>query len=211
MAFRPRPRPRIRPRGVMECLGWLRFCGQLSGRFVVPKGRIGLCPEGTGMIVARQFIAWNTPKKGEPSRRDGVNWATPHIRRPWSKNVLSTESYRSLRDGFFVWHTPGNKLPGYDHSVPPGQKTLNTCPRIRRRISWSVGVLRQIRIAPRVAGMLEGRCIPRCNPLADLSLVSSATGLPPDRNHNRRFAEISSATSAQFNAGLPRDRSTPLG
>jgi hypothetical protein len=87
------------------------------------------------MIVARQFIAWNTPKKGEPSRRDGVSWATPHIRRPWSKNVLSTESYRSLRDGFFVWHTPGNKLPGYDHSVPPGQKTLNACPRIRRRIT----------------------------------------------------------------------------
>src|SRR5260221_10851773 len=87
------------------------------------------------MIVARQFIAWNTPKKGEPARRGGVSWATPHIRRPWSKNVLSTESYRSLRDGFFVWHTPGNKLPGYDHSVPPGQKTLNACPRIRRRIT----------------------------------------------------------------------------
>jgi hypothetical protein len=74
------------------------------------------------MIVARQFIAWNTPKKGEPSWRDGVSRATRHIRRPWSKNVLSTESYRSLRDGFFVWHTPGNKLPGYDHSVPPGQR-----------------------------------------------------------------------------------------
>src|SRR5260221_11694833 len=116
-------------------LGWLRFCGQLSGRFGGPKGRIGLCPEGDWMIVARQFIAWNTPKKGEPSRRDGVSWATPHIRRPWSKNVLSTESYRSLRDGFFVWHTPGNKLPGYDHSVPPGQKSLNACPRIRRRIT----------------------------------------------------------------------------
>jgi hypothetical protein len=74
------------------------------------------------MIVARQFFSWNTPKKGEPSWRDGVSRATRHIRRPWSKNVLSTELYRSLRDGFFVWHTPGNKLPGYDHSVPPGQR-----------------------------------------------------------------------------------------
>jgi hypothetical protein len=74
------------------------------------------------MIVARQVIAWNTPKKGEPSRRDGVSWATPHTRRPWSKNVLSTESYRSLRDGFFVWHAPGNKLPGYDHPVPSGEQ-----------------------------------------------------------------------------------------
>jgi len=88
------------------------------------------CPGGTHrtlsrrdrMIVARQFIAWNTPKKGEPSRRDGVSRATRHIHRPWSKNVLSTESYRSRRDGFFVWHTPGNKLPGYGHSVPPGQR-----------------------------------------------------------------------------------------
>jgi hypothetical protein len=78
------------------------------------------CPEGTHRTL---------------SRRDGVSWATPHIRRPWSKNVLSTESYRSLRDGFFLWHTPGNKLPGYDHSVPLGQKTLNACPRIRRRIT----------------------------------------------------------------------------
>ena len=28
-------------------LGWLRFCGQLSGRFVVPERRTGLCPGGT--------------------------------------------------------------------------------------------------------------------------------------------------------------------
>jgi len=63
------------------------------------------------MIVARQFIAWNALGK-DPSRRDGVSRAARHIHRPWSKNVLSTESYRSLRDGFFGWHTPGNKLPG---------------------------------------------------------------------------------------------------
>jgi hypothetical protein len=101
------------------------------------------CPGGTHralsrrdrMIVARQFIAWNMPKKSEPSRRDGVSRAARHIHLPWSKNVLSTESYRALRDGFFAWHTPGNKLPGYDHSVPSGTKTLNTCPQIRRQIS----------------------------------------------------------------------------
>jgi hypothetical protein len=91
------------------------------------------------MIVARLFIAWNTPKKGEPSRRDGVSWATRHIRRPWSKNVLPTQSYRSLRDGFFVWHTPGNKLPGYDHSVPPGQK-LTTVHEIEATSLRAVGI-----------------------------------------------------------------------
>ena len=99
-----------------------------------------VCPGGTPrtlsrrdrMIAARQFIAWNTPKKGEPSRRGGVSRAARHIHRPWSKNVLSAESYRSLRDGFFVSHTPGNKLPGYDHSVPPGQQTLpDNCPQNR--------------------------------------------------------------------------------
>jgi len=81
---------------------------------------------------------------GLSPRRDGVSWVTPHIRRLWSKNVLATESCRPLRDGFFVWHTPGNKLPGYDHSVPPGQRpstpvrefdarSLHTVPTFRGR------------------------------------------------------------------------------
>jgi hypothetical protein len=29
-------------------------------------------------------------------------------------------SHRALRDGFFAYAFPGNKLPGYDHSVPSG-------------------------------------------------------------------------------------------
>lgn len=45
------------------------------------------------MIVARQFTAWE-----------------PHYRiRPSTGRV-------------FFLHPPGNKLPGYDQSVPPGQK-----------------------------------------------------------------------------------------
>jgi hypothetical protein len=31
-------------------------------------------------------------------------------------------SDRALRDGFSIERIPGNKLPGYDHSVPPGQR-----------------------------------------------------------------------------------------
>src|SRR5258708_2429671 len=72
-----------------SCLGDLLSRRDASD--FVTKGRIGLCPEGMHrtlarrdwMIVARQFIAWHTPEKGEPARRDGVSWATPHIRRPW--------------------------------------------------------------------------------------------------------------------------------
>src|SRR5260221_1607383 len=59
------------------------------------------------MIVARQFIAWNVSKKKATSRRDGMSPASRSIHRPRNKNVLSTESYRSLRDGTcFSW------LPG---------------------------------------------------------------------------------------------------
>jgi hypothetical protein len=34
---------------------------------------------------------------------------------------MSTQSYRSLRDGSFFKPIPGSELPGYLHLVPPGQ------------------------------------------------------------------------------------------
>ena len=42
-------------------------------------------------------------------------------------------SYRTLRGGSDYGQVPGSKLPGYDHSVPPGQKTLA---RSRPPIDW---------------------------------------------------------------------------
>ena len=33
-------------------------------------------------------------------------------------------SDRALRDEFSIGHVPGNKLPGYDHRVPPGQNLV---------------------------------------------------------------------------------------
>ena len=90
-------------------------CGRGVASILWTVVREVCCPGGTQrtlsrrdwMIVVRQFIAWNTPKKGEPSRRDGVSRATRHIHRPWSKNVLSTQSYRSLRDGPCSTSVPG--------------------------------------------------------------------------------------------------------
>jgi hypothetical protein len=35
------------------------------------------------------------------------------------------ESHRTLRDGSINGPAPGNKLPGYDHSVPPGQRRVS--------------------------------------------------------------------------------------
>src|SRR5260221_12364596 len=34
------------------------------------------------------------------------------------------QSNRHLRDGRLTGHIPGNELPGYDHSVPSGQRPL---------------------------------------------------------------------------------------
>src|SRR5260370_14295866 len=48
-------------------------------------------------------------------------------------------SYRSLRDGPDFARIPGNKLPGYDHSVPTGQ--------VQPAIVWKVGPKRS-RLTP---------------------------------------------------------------
>jgi hypothetical protein len=58
----------------------------------------------------------------DPSRR--VRCDSPRRdRSPLMIPLLSTanRSYRSLRDGSGFAYIPGNKLPGYDRSVPPGQ------------------------------------------------------------------------------------------
>jgi hypothetical protein len=50
-------------------------------------------------MVARQFIAWDVSKKA--TRPVGTARGEPPdvFHRPRNKNVLSTQSYRSLRDG----------------------------------------------------------------------------------------------------------------
>src|SRR5258707_14248014 len=62
----------------------------------------------------------------------------------------------------FFGRIPGNKLPGYDHPVPFGTKSDaslqdNKSPRqLSAKIEatpWRVGVLRQVRIAPRARGV----------------------------------------------------------
>jgi hypothetical protein len=85
------------------------------------------------MIVARQFIAWYGREK-EPSRRVrydlspvtqcnrcvGGRIETPLSTRSTKNGTGINRSHRTLRDGSFMGDFPGNKLPGYLHSVPPG-------------------------------------------------------------------------------------------
>ena len=71
------------------------------------------------MIVARQFIAWNRSNPN-PSRRARSDPFPRLVSRP-DCGSLSDAITPSLRDGSLLKGIPGNKLPGYDHLVPPGQ------------------------------------------------------------------------------------------
>jgi hypothetical protein len=56
----------------------------------------------------------------DPSRRDGVIGSDRRatIRKTTNRGQGSD---RALRDGFLIGPVPGNKLPGYHHSVPTGR------------------------------------------------------------------------------------------
>ena len=59
--------------------------------------------------------------KNDPSRRVRFELVYRRVHRSKSQNVPSTQSHRSLRDGSFLGHVPGSKLPGYYHLFPTGQ------------------------------------------------------------------------------------------
>ena len=75
------------------------------------------------MIVAspKSFWGWRDVQSENPSRRARSD---PYPDRLTVLIVarLSDPIIPSLRDGSFPAHNPGNKLPGYVHSVPTGQR-----------------------------------------------------------------------------------------
>ena len=110
---------------------WRRFCGQVSGRVFVPKGR---------MILAWQFSAWNGARD-DPSRRLRCD-AYYRLAQDWRMRlrgpmenlypILPRVTAHTVPYGtdLFLAVYPGSKLPGYHHSVPSGQKS-DTCPHSR--------------------------------------------------------------------------------
>ncbi len=132
-------RLRVRAKKLMRLI-WLTSTGSSKrsrhlrrGRKFRARGFRRLNPEGMPdllsrrdrMIVARQFIAWNPFSKRDPSRRDGMigsirllPYQAPDAR---TRPPSNRSSYRPLRDGLHGYGTPGNELPGYDHSIPTGQ------------------------------------------------------------------------------------------
>jgi hypothetical protein len=93
---------------------WLRKCGQ-GGRFVVPKGL---------MIVSRQFISWKGVQTGFRPVRARSDPYPGLINRP--KRGAPIGPNHTVPSGTVPVFAPipGNKLPGYFHNVPTGQRHL---------------------------------------------------------------------------------------
>jgi len=87
--------------------------------------KLTFIPEGR-MIVARQFMAWDLCQSKIRPVGHGLilthGWLVVLI-----VARLSDPITPSLRDGSLFERIPGNKLPGYDHSVPPGQRLVSLC------------------------------------------------------------------------------------
>jgi hypothetical protein len=79
------------------------------------------------VIVARQFIAWNAQKNASRPVGNGMIKSTGRSSTLWRSTVAvntsgsaaHTVTYGTVT---FFGHIPGNKLPGYAHLVPPGQR-----------------------------------------------------------------------------------------
>ena len=76
------------------------------------------------MIVAWQFIARNRSIP-DPSRRARCDWNVFVVLVVPNQGVLII---LSLRDRRLFAQIPGNKLPGYDRSVPTGRATFPIAP-----------------------------------------------------------------------------------
>ena len=73
------------------------------------------------MIVARQFIAWNG-SQSRPSRRVRYDrWDGGSISSGAINNIVASDHSVPYGTDLSCGRVPGNKLPGYDRTVPTGQ------------------------------------------------------------------------------------------
>jgi hypothetical protein len=74
------------------------------------------------MIVARQFIVWNAQKNAR-SRRDRHDQVDRAFLDPVAVNTSGSAAHTvTYGTVTFFGHIPGNKLTGYAHLVPSGQR-----------------------------------------------------------------------------------------
>ena len=74
------------------------------------------------MNVAWQFTAWTQLEKAFRPARDGVRGGPTFFRGSRMTECRNRPNHTVLRDGRCFGVVPGSKLPGYHHSVPPGQR-----------------------------------------------------------------------------------------
>jgi len=74
------------------------------------SGRVGewAMSRRDGMKVARQFTAWDAFRKRSRPVGNGVMVSTRAVTAKGSKTFPPTQSYRTLRDGYFPGHIPGS-------------------------------------------------------------------------------------------------------
>jgi hypothetical protein len=75
------------------------------------------------MKVARYEVP-GSHKKQVPSRRERYDRLTGHSFSLGGEYIGQLSSYRPYGTGRLFAQIPGNKLPGYLHLVPPGQRYL---------------------------------------------------------------------------------------
>jgi len=88
---------------------------ELKGKFVLVGGAIpeGLNDRSQAIYCLEQGQSRIRPV-GHGLIRSGRLFVTPDQRA-----AATDQSYRPSGTGRLFGHIPGNKLPGYDHSVPP--------------------------------------------------------------------------------------------
>jgi hypothetical protein len=153
--------------GNADIVGWVGLIPEELSDY--PEGMTGRLSRRDRMLVARQFIAWVGASERDPSRRErsdsGTRDVFPALSVPRPQTYLKERVWRAMCTTVRLRHLccnritpfptgrfkfspiPGNELPGYDQSVPPGQG-----PRPR---SWSATIL--------AAEWFPGTC-PKCDP-----------------------------------------------
>jgi hypothetical protein len=81
-------------------------------------------------VTGMHFVQEDSPEEVGAAIRTWLFRASPLPFETAARPYLSTESHRTLQGGTDFAPDPGNKLPGYHHLVPPGQRSReNEAPR----------------------------------------------------------------------------------
>ena len=117
---RPRPRRRPRPRKGGKGRSSFDFTDR-GGGFSSRRGLSDFVPAGLDDRSQGNLLPGTGPIK-IPSRRARSDPYPGLTNRPGHWHAYQTQSYRPYGTSPLIENLPGNKLPGYAHSGPPGRR-----------------------------------------------------------------------------------------